>query len=382
MSAIVRQFRDTPARLLTGDPDAVEIDHVAEYQPSSLQANTLYLVPDEDALRHLLVHVHLPTNTGFLISEELVVRIQPTWPATFACVMSVPRLRLDLSARVQRLLDTSTIGIRAPGALTRARQDLVEDLVLGRFQDPRTLLLRAHALDVPLESARCTLLVGFENFERFYLQRQSEGEEFFQEIKRQIEQCADLCMHATDTRAVVVPHAEGALALLPGDPETFGLATAAGLKKALRFIPVSVAAGNVKTSFVDLATSYQEARLALQLRSKLRFRGRFIAFSQITTSALLHHIERSADIASLLVTELSALTDGEYGKPETLIASLAAYFDAGTSLKRASDALGIHPKTLRYRLDRIEDLLGPGVLDGEKRLLYHLSAKYYLWLDS
>ena len=63
-----------------------------------------------------------------------------------------------------------------------------------------------------------------------------------------------------------------------------------------------------------------------------------------------------------------------------LVETIAAYFDSGGSLKRAAATLGIHPKTLRYRLDRAEDILGPGSLEGDKRLLYHLAARYILWV--
>lgn len=41
-----------------------------------------------------------------------------------------------------------------------------------------------------------------------------------------------------------------------------------------------------------------------------------------------------------------------------LVATLSAYLDDGCSLTRAADRLYVHPKTVRYRLRRVEELTG------------------------
>jgi len=144
---------------------------------------------------------------------------------------------------------------------------------------------------------------------------------------------------------------------------------------------VAVAAGLPKDELAGLAYSYREARMALTLRKRLRMRERFVAFREVTGSALLEQIVQTPEIASLLSAELRPLQEAEYSRKPVLVETLAAYFDTGGSLKRAAAALRIHPKTLRYRLDKVEEILGHGALDGEKRLLYYLAARYTLWVS-
>lgn len=104
-----------------------------------------------------------------------------------------------------------------------------------------------------------------------------------------------------------------------------------------------------------------------------------MAFRDLTGFALLQRVERSSELSPLLEAELAPLLDAEYSRKPVLVESLAAYYDAGSSLKAAAEAIGIHPKTLRYRLDRIDEILGEGTVAGEKRLLLHLAAKVHLW---
>ena len=299
-----------------------------------------------------------------------------------ATVIGLPGpVPLDLAARVQHLLDLGSSSLLGGDTIARARQDLVEDLVFGRFRDPAALARRARSLGLDLQGVSTVLLVGFDDFERFYVHNEQQGELYFQRLKGSILQLTRHEIAVDDPGAVVTPHAEGSLVLGRGTLDDVGRRLAHALQRQLRFVPVGVAAGLPKDDLPGLAHSYREARMALALRKRLRMRDRFVAFREVTGSALLEQIAHTPEIASLLSAELRPLREAEYSRKPVLVETLAAYFDTGGSLKRAAAQLRIHPKTLRYRLDRVEEILGQGALDGEKRLLYHLAARYMLWVS-
>jgi DNA-binding PucR family transcriptional regulator len=58
-----------------------------------------------------------------------------------------------------------------------------------------------------------------------------------------------------------------------------------------------------------------------------------------------------------------------------LIHTLDVFLDTGNSHKQTARLLGIHPKTLKYRLERIEEILGGDVWRAEQRLSLHLAVK-------
>ncbi|MCX5395388.1 CdaR family transcriptional regulator, partial [Streptomyces sp. NBC_00102] len=65
------------------------------------------------------------------------------------------------------------------------------------------------------------------------------------------------------------------------------------------------------------------------------------------------------DVGGFVRATLGPLLDYDARRGTELVRTLAAYFEAGTSLTRAKDALHVHVNTVVQRLDRIEALLGP-----------------------
>lgn len=94
--------------------------------------------------------------------------------------------------------------------------------------------------------------------------------------------------------------------------------------------------------------------------------------------------------ADALLVQLTQRTESGYLEPAsiralrsadtsgTLTKTLRAFLDHGGSVPRAAAALHLHRTSLYYRLDRIRELTGLDLDDGENRLLLHLSLRLTL----
>lgn len=381
LARLLRHLRSSEPVLATGDPNAFPVRDVQEVRAGQVPPRDVLLLVgrSQDLVglsrlgpRPILVAAPLlETHADELERLAGIGAVVIAWPE---------RVPLDLAARIQQLLETERARGDVPGdAIARARQDLIEDVVLRRYQDPDANRRRARALGIELDVLRAVLVIGFVDFERFYVQHESEGELYFQRLKGEVLMVARRVAMREQPHATIVPHGEGALAIVERDPHALGRELAAALRKELRFVPIVVAGGSEDEAPDGLARSYREAMAALQLRRRLRLRERYVAFQDLTGFALLQQVERSPELLPLLHHELAPLVAADVGRKPVLIETLAAYYDAGSSLKAAAEAIGIHPKTLRYRLDRIESILGQGTVSGEKRLLLHLASKVHLW---
>jgi purine catabolism regulator len=57
------------------------------------------------------------------------------------------------------------------------------------------------------------------------------------------------------------------------------------------------------------------------------------------------------------------------------VKTLEAYFNANQVSQQAARDLFIHPKTLKYRLRRIKEILGIDPFKGDRQLAFYLAAK-------
>jgi len=72
--------------------------------------------------------------------------------------------------------------------------------------------------------------------------------------------------------------------------------------------------------------------------------------------------------------------DEQYGSD--LITTLEAYLKNDKKISRTADELFIHRNTVRYRIDRINDILGVDLEDGEMLFNIYFSLKALKVIDS
>ncbi|MEU7165127.1 helix-turn-helix domain-containing protein, partial [Streptomyces morookaense] len=117
-----------------------------------------------------------------------------------------------------------------------------------------------------------------------------------------------------------------------------------------------------------VAEAWTEALAAARAAAAERRLGPVAEWERIGAYRVLTALppDRTADPA---VRPLLARTHTELAR------TAEVFLDCAGQAGRAAAALGIHRQTLYYRLNRVEQLTGLDLDDGEDRLLLHLSLK-------
>ena len=148
-----------------------------------------------------------------------------------------------------------------------------------------------------------------------------------------------------------------------------------GLDEALAGLGRAVGAGRAVTGAPAAAGSYAEARRAAGFAAAL---GKpVLRHEDLGLLSLLADGADPAALAGLVDEWLGPLLAHDGGRRrQTLLPTLAAYLDAGGAQQATADALGVHVSTLKYRLGRLEAILGrdPAQPDIRFQLQVALSA--------
>ncbi|MEP7040903.1 MAG: PucR family transcriptional regulator ligand-binding domain-containing protein [Chloroflexota bacterium] len=231
----------------------------------------------------------------------------------------------------------------------------LEELVSGNFTDRSVLSERAAAFGWDLSLPRAVLLAQAES---------STGGD-----ADTVRALADAARTALGPGAIVWERSTQAAALLAPrgtDPAALVEAAASLRRETARRLPatpVSVGIGRLRDDPLELRASHAEARRALEV-GRWRSPGEVVIFERMGLDRLL---------ASVSDLELSAFRD-------TMIAPLAVYdrehrsnlvdtLEAYVATRNAAEAarrLYVHYNTVRSRLTRIEELIGPFLSDTER----------------
>lgn len=143
----------------------------------------------------------------------------------------------------------------------------------------------------------------------------------------------------------------------------------------LKNISVVVAIGGVQSSLKGIVTSYNEAQRALVLRRRLGLHSPIVTFEDVRIFSLLeNHLDDEA-ASALYQRTVGPLAEYDIKHKTDLVHTAEVYFDCNYHLQQAADQLLIHPSSLKYRLQRIRDILANDPFNGKDHLDYYLATK-------
>lgn len=135
---------------------------------------------------------------------------------------------------------------------------------------------------------------------------------------------------------------------------------------------VLLAFGSVKYGSEGIRESFREARITASLVSP---KARAIRYEDYRLAQLLSLIPGD-ELAEWSAQSLKAVATSN--SPEPFLETLSALVDNGFNQNKTAEALVIHKNTLRYRLRRIEELLGRNINDimlQHELVMAHLARK-------
>ncbi|HEY0168743.1 MAG TPA: GAF domain-containing protein [Jatrophihabitans sp.] len=247
---------------------------------------------------------------------------------------------LERAAQVTALL--LLMGRSVAAAEQAVRGDILDDLLSSYPIDEAGLRRRAELLGVDLD--RCSVVVTARP------------------------------VNATDRSAVLQAvgalsrewgglageHAGSVVSLLPGeDPKEAALRVSDCLNQVGR-TRATIGAAGPGVGISGLAQAYQDAARCERILLALDRVGGHATPRDLGIYGLLFSGAPRKDIETFLDDRLGPLLryDAEHGTE--LLATLAAYFDAGGNVASAAGALYLHTNTMRQRLARIRELLTTG----------------------
>ena len=131
---------------------------------------------------------------------------------------------------------------------------------------------------------------------------------------------------------------------------------------------ISVGISQVQRGISNLTESLEEARLALQLGTKLNGEGKSYLYSSFGLYSLFVNSQTTNRLESYFSETIKTLIEYDEKQNTDFVHTLEVYFSTNLELRETSRQLYIHRHTLNYRLKRIEEITGHSPLKYPDRL--------------
>ena len=268
-------------------------------------------------------------------------------------------IALERAATVVALDATKKLAVTA--VERKFRSDFLHELLSGRARNEREVLSRSRSLGWDLERP---LIVVVAELEPTPDGERSELEE--RRLRASLTDAWTATVRGCDPGAAVAGFASELVAIVgvprERDPAegAVSLAEAIATRLAQRCRhPLSFGVSRPVATSTELAAAYEQATKALQIGRRIHGPGAVTRFDSLGVYRLLSLIDDTEELRSFAYESLGPLLALDRPERDDLLQTLEALVECNLNVARAARRLYFHYNTLRYRITKLERLLGP-----------------------
>ena len=266
----------------------------------------------------------------------------------------------------------------ADEARADARDEIVWDLLHGSNEYQRAAASRAERMHIDLRRPHrvfCCQLQRIEAIARLEGMDTARMDRLRYEVRGVVQRvCAE-----SGSPDLVSLRGNDIVAVAPCvDPEDARRLAEAATAQMTALLPGIVTLWGVSRphdSPFEYRVAYKEASIALQAASRLGGQNRTSIFDELGVVRLLLAPSDQPDLAEYVDEVLGPVLEYDRRRGTSLIKTLRAYLEADCSLSIAAHRLFVHHKTLRYRIDRIQELTSLDLRHNEDRFRADLALR-------
>jgi len=292
---------------------------------------------------------------------------------------------LERAAGLAALTITQKLAVTA--VETRYQSDLIRDLVEGRLDDLGRVLDQARRFGWNFQAAlvlTVTIVQAAPN--QSPRSRRDDLERFAASWRSTLDSriAGAAVVVVSDQVVTLLPVAESESPDDGSDPPSQSPVAAAAELIALvgarvqadrqgATQQVSTGISRVIPSLSEMPAAHSQARRAAEVGLQTEKPGAVTSFDSLGVLRLLSLIPDSGEVRAFLSEVLGPLAPGGAADQADLLTTLRVLLEANLNVAEAARSLHFHYNTLRYRIAKLEGLLGPFMADSSIRLNVHLA---------
>lgn len=266
--------------------------------------------------------------------------------------------------------------------LLRQRNDFLISILKGHLPIESRVLEQAARMKLALDSNWVVLQMEFINFEEYcsshFALEPREGEE----MKTKLLGMISAQVAAKHKDLVVAAHQEHMTMLCPAKNWQAREEILQQVKKIRQEIErispdlrSAVGISRLCESYGKLPQAYREARETLAIGRKLGDQEEVYFYADLGVYQILMNFKNMPEMAEYYQSILGKLDALDAATRNDLFKTLDAYFSANANIYKAAQNLYLHRNTMKYRLDRIKDILGVDLDEPEVRFNVQFALK-------
>ncbi|MBD3784910.1 MAG: helix-turn-helix domain-containing protein [Micrococcales bacterium] len=287
---------------------------------------------------------------------------------------------LERAATVAALAITKEQAVAAVEGKYRA--EFLRDALAGRAGDPADTA--SHAASLGWDIDRPLVVVAAETDENDAESTRSAEE--VRGLQDRFVRAWTQAVRSRDTSVAVAGFSQEVVVLLPVDADADAETVLRPVGELVRVVrgdggggrrTFSTGVSRLVTSPADLPRAYEEALTAVHVGRQVNGDSGVAHFDRLGIYRLLALVPESADLRRFVTESLRELATDDVPENADLRNTLSVLIDTNLNVAETARRLFFHYNTLRYRIAKLERMLGPFTTDPQLRLTLALALRVH-----
>jgi len=286
-----------------------------------------------------------------------------------------------IAIKLQKLKELSIIETEE-----RLKYDFFDDLINKDYASLEIMEKRAIALGLNLMFWNVILVFDINDFEKYYKENFQKGESYIQEVKGKLKNKIEFLLEKYKRNIrLFVSKSDGYIMIFGIEEKErksfnykrFFKEIFSKMNNELKYsnTPLSVTIGISEpiNRLDDIAKAYKEALKTIKITNKLYGKGSTVFYEDMGIYTLFPMLNSNEEVCN---EKLSKIREYDIKKKGNLLETLEVFLDSNGSVAKTASKIYAHPNTIKYRLKKIEEIMGEDIFKNEtKRLYYHVLVK-------
>jgi sugar diacid utilization regulator len=358
-------------------------DILSWVKEGALYLTTLFAFRDENAQRGLVEGLSEKGAAGLVVKPRRFLETVPVAMIETANSLAFPLIEISPEVKWSELIPEIFERILEEEITLKVRGGFIEALITGDYSSEEEILRRGEQIGCNLKEPHRMVVVSIDSFSSYLMREdyseeglQKKKEEMFYLIKREFEKrFFTIFTFTRGEEFIILVREEGR-----GEVSSTVKEICEKVKEKLRPFTVSAGIGGVASNVSGMKRSYEEAIKALKTVRVLQGEGSFAEFKDVEEYSLLAELSESPTVKSFIYSTLGKLLEYDKKHQTELVETLKTYFSTGESKAKTAEKLYIHLNTLKYRLHKIEEILGLKLSDPDVSFRLKLAVRLLLFV--
>lgn len=260
--------------------------------------------------------------------------------------------------------------------------DFISDILSGNIQSKEELLIRAKLFDIDIDGYSSVIIFDIDNYKYSIVQKPLENikleeikRKMFEKIIQNFEFLKSKVLYykKSDSLVLITKHNSSDNTLL--NELEFLVSKLKKIIKSDFNFTFTVGMGNIQKDIMDINKSYEEALDCIKIGRLLEENDGIFKYDDIEFFKILSTTINSSKTPSF-INDILKILKYDKEKDTTYFETLNRLIENNWSLKQTSKKQFLHYNTIKYRFEKISEIINKDLNDNNTRFLLELGYRY------